>query len=250
MASGLVYCDRVTSNLLMLGFDPDTAQRIHHRLHGGGVVVLAGGNAGHRWYALRAIVDDLQREGRKVTSIEHVRGVEVVLAGEASDPNLCAAAIDAARRGHLAIIGLDVADAAHAIRALETSGAGATSIRSVLRGVIGVRWLRRLCRSCAEPIGRMSRRERLLAFRYSIAPMLRAAGCARCCWTGFSGVIPLVHFDDDPYAATSDDATFDNAVELVRRGETTIDELARVVRRRISTNAPPLAVVDAPGIAR
>ncbi|HEV8660084.1 MAG TPA: hypothetical protein VGS96_15870 [Thermoanaerobaculia bacterium] len=126
---------------------------------------------------------------------------------------------------------LPAGDAADAHRILAVSGAGAEIIASVVRCVIMVHWLRRLCRSCAERIGRMTTRERVLAHRFAIAPLFRSGGCDRCGSTGFSGEIPLVHFTGNPPNPADEDHTLDAAMNLVRRGETTIDELARVLGR-------------------
>lgn len=208
----------IDSNLQLLGFDADVVRRIQVRLDDGGLIVIAGGNSVRRGYVLRAITDDMLREGRPAMT-----------AGEPSNVDLCAAAVAAAIRGDLAVIALPAADAASAQRILGICGERPEAIARGMRCVITVHWLRKLCRSCAEPIGRMTSRERVLAFRYAVPPLFRGRGCERCSSTGFSGQIPLVHFTDNPPNPADEDHTLDVAVDLVRRGETTIDELARVL---------------------
>ncbi len=208
----------IESNLQSLGFDPDVVRKIQFRLQERGLIVIAGGNSVRRGYVLRALADDLLRDGRRAMT-----------AGEPSNADLCAAAVAAALRGDLVLITLPAADAASARRILGICGARADAIARAMRSVIIVHWLRKLCRSCAEPIGRMTSRERVLSFRYAVAPLFRARGCERCSSTGFSSEIPLVHFTDNPPNPADEDHTLDAAVDLVSRGETTIDELGRVL---------------------
>ena len=68
-------------------------------------------------------------------------------------------------------------DAAAAKRILGTF-AEAAAVAKVLRCVITVHWLRRLCRSCAEPIGRTRARARRSLAACALANLTFVFGCA------------------------------------------------------------------------
>ena len=148
---------------------------------------------------------------------------DVILVGEIRDRETAEIAIQASLTGHLVLSTLHTNDAASAVTRLIDIGVASYQIATAVKGVIAQRLVRRLCADCAGTgcrecgdVGYRGRRaiaeilvgspefERRVAAgrrRESIADAARANGC-----------IPL----------------WESGLALVRRGETSIDELRRV----------------------
>lgn len=159
---------------------------------------------------------------------------DVILVGEIRDRETADIAIQASLTGHLVLSTLHTNDAASAVSRLIDIGVASHQIATALKGVVAQRLLRRACTPC------------------------EAVGCALCNGTGFRGRRAIAeilvsspeierrigacatteHIAD---AARADGfvSLWESGVSLVRRGETTIDELRRVA-------APPLKMVAEP----
>ncbi|HEX7940410.1 MAG TPA: ATPase, T2SS/T4P/T4SS family, partial [Gemmatimonadaceae bacterium] len=164
---------------------------------------------------------------------------DVILVGEIRDRETAEIAIQAALTGHLVLSTLHTNDAASAIARLVDIGAASYQIATAVKGVIAQRLVRRLCTSCAGTgcrecgaVGYRGRRaiaEILIAspeFERRVAagaPPERIAEAARA-----NGCIPL----------------WESGLALVRRGETSIDELRRVAAE------PARQVMEPPAAAR
>jgi type II secretory ATPase GspE/PulE/Tfp pilus assembly ATPase PilB-like protein len=171
---------------------------------------------------------------------------DVILVGEIRDRETAEIAIQAALTGHLVFSTLHTNDAASAIARLVDIGAASYQIATAVKGVIAQRLVRRLCAGCAGAgcrecgdVGYRGRRaiaEILIAspeFERRVAagaPPESIADAARA-----NGCIPL----------------WESGLALVRRGETSIDELRRVAAEPArQVMEPPAAPRTAEGPTR
>jgi type II secretory ATPase GspE/PulE/Tfp pilus assembly ATPase PilB-like protein len=169
---------------------------------------------------------------------------DVILIGEIRDRETAEIAIQAALTGHLVLSTLHTNDAASAIARLVDIGAASYQIATAVKGVVAQRLVRRLCPACAGAgcrdcgdVGYRGRRavaEILIAspeFERRVAagaPPESIAEAARA-----NGCVPL----------------WESGLALVRRGETSIDELRRVAAepaRQVMEPTVVLRTTDGP----
>jgi CheY-like chemotaxis protein len=123
------------------------------------------------------------------------------------------------------------------------------TIATTLRGTLAQRLIRRVCPDCAQPlIGALTEEEESLSARYGVMPLSRAVGCKRCGNTGYRGRLPLIevavvtptladmiaggataHAMQRAAIAHGMASMRDVAIARVRRGETTLQEIERVI---------------------
>ncbi len=193
-------------------------------------------------YRLPGIVQVQVHERAGLTFAAALRSImrqdpDVILVGEIRDRETAEVAIQASLTGHLVLSTLHTNDAASAITRLLDLGVPGYQIATALKGVVAQRLVRRMCRTCegggcerCESAGYRGRRaiaevlvgspelERRIAdgaSTESIADAARASGCL---------------------------TLWESGMDLVRGGETTIDELRRVA-------AEPARAVTEPSLA-
>jgi type IV pilus assembly protein PilB len=205
-------------------------------------------------YELAGITQIQVKPKRGVTFASALRAIlrqdpDVILVGEIRDLETAEVAVQAAMTGHMVLATVHTNDAVSTVARLLDLGLDRASIASTLRGSIAQRLVRMLCDECAEPIrGEMTEDEIRLAKLFNVRPAMRAVGCRRCADTGYRGRIPL----QEVFVITSDiaDLITDSVpqseiykaalkegmrpllqvgLERVRNGETTLDELERVL---------------------
>jgi CheY-like chemotaxis protein len=171
----------------------------------------------------------------------------VVLIGEIRDRETAQIAIQASLTGHLVLSTLHTNDAANAVTRLVDIGVEPYKIATALRGVIAQRLMRRLCPTCKE-VWMEAPSERLRRWIPTGTPLYRAAGCPDCAMTGYRGRFSILEVltinpDIERAIASGDTADkiadaarrsgmkglWDSGVHHVLRGESTVDELMRVV---------------------
>ncbi len=177
---------------------------------------------------------------------------DVVMVGEIRDPETAEIAIRAALTGHLVLSSIHTNDAPSALTRLVDMGVEPYITSSALVGVVAQRLARKLCRKCRK--------------RYRVAPesalaagfteeeveaglrLFRAVGCDECSGTGYRGRIGLFEimevteeiqrlFLREAPADQLRDAAIEagmrtlrrDALEKVKAGITSLDEVARVV---------------------
>jgi hypothetical protein len=162
---------------------------------------------------------------------------DVILVGEIRDRETAEIAIQASLTGHLVFSTLHTNDAASAIARLVDIGAAAYQIATAVKGVIAQRLVRRLCSACA------------------------GAGCRECADMGYRGrraiaeiLLASPEFERRVASGGTPESIADAArangcvplweagLALVRRGETSIEELRRVA-------AEPARRVTEPAVA-
>ncbi len=200
-------------------------------------------------------VTQIQVETRRdVTFASALRSIlrqdpDVIFVGEIRDTETAQVAAQAAATGHLVLATLHTNDAMSAVSRLSDLGLDRATIASVLRGAVAQRLVRRLCADCAEPItGALREDEERLAAQFGARPTARAVGCARCNQTGYRGRIPIVEVASLTPSMGEQISAGATAVPLqrlaiaqgmrplrevaldhVRNGETTLEEIERVL---------------------
>ncbi len=203
-------------------------------------------------YRLQGVVQVQVHEKAGLTFAAALRSIlrqdpDVVLVGEVRDRETAATAVQASLTGHLVLTTLHTIDAASSITRLTDIGVESYKLAAALKGIIAQRLLRRICPQCREvwmdPIP-----DRLRAWIPAGTALFRAAGCDHCSQTGYRGRMAVVEvLVSNPEverrisAGESVDRVADAAreggmrslwesgVSRVAAGETTIEELLRVL---------------------
>ena len=122
---------------------------------------------------------------------------DVLLVGEIRDGETATVAFQAAMTGHLVLSTLHTNDSIGAIARLENIGVEPFRVAAGLIGVTAQRLVRRVCPHCRyeAPIEELHPMVRAAQQRqFGRARHVKAAGCAECGFTGYSGRLPLVEF--------------------------------------------------------
>jgi type IV pilus assembly protein PilB len=183
---------------------------------------------------------------------------DVILVGEIRDLETAEVAYQASLTGHLVLTTLHTNDSLAAIDRLFDLGVRPRLITSATSLIIAQRLARRICVNCREPYAPPAPALRRLQIDPGDYEFQRGRGCALCGQTGYSGRVgifevlrltPLLkelvnrHASESKMtraAAAGHRFLLDDALEKVRQGLTTIEEILRVVRidRGESTHSP------------
>ena len=182
---------------------------------------------------------------------------DVLLVGETRDLETAKTAIEAALTGHLVLSTLHANDAASTIARLDEMGVEPFMVSASLIGIVSQRLLRRVCPKCREPyrpgeqelgrFGLMASREAQVTFFKAHHHSPSEAVCSHCKGSGYKGrvgVYEVLRIHDDMATAISGASTdvirqlvlesgmvtlLGYSLELVRRGDTTLEEVGRMV---------------------
>jgi CheY-like chemotaxis protein/Tfp pilus assembly ATPase PilU len=203
-------------------------------------------------YRLAGIVQVQVNEKAGLTFGSALRSIlrqdpDVVLVGEIRDKETAQIAIQASLTGHLVLSTLHTNDAPAAVTRLTDIGIEGYKIATALRGVIAQRLMRRLCPTCKE-VWVEAIPAKLHQWLPPDTPVYRAAGCSECAMTGYRGRFSIVEVlgnnadverrigagetaDRIAEAARANGmkSLWDSGLKHVLKGESTIDELLRVV---------------------
>ena len=216
-------------------------------------------------YKLQGIVQVQVNEKAGLNFANALRSIlrqdpDVILVGEVRDKETAGIAVQASLTGHLVLTTLHTIDAASSIARLVDIGVEAYKIAAALKGVVAQRLLRRLCTTCrqesTEPVS-----DRLRRWLPAGMTLYKAVGCPECSQTGYRGrmaVMEVLTVTSDIERDIANSATADiiaetarangmktlweSGIEHVRAGETTLDELLRVVEPPVETpvrRSPP-----------
>jgi type II secretory ATPase GspE/PulE/Tfp pilus assembly ATPase PilB-like protein len=209
-------------------------------------------------YKLQGIVQVQVNEKAGLNFANALRSIlrqdpDVILVGEIRDKETASIAVQASLTGHLVLSTLHTIDAASSVARLVDIGVDAYKIAAALKGVVAQRLLRRLCPECRQEstesvAGRMQR------WLPPGMTLFKAVGCPECSQTGYRGRMAVIEMltvnaDIERLIATGETADmiaeaartsgmktlWDSGVEHVRSGETTLDELLRVVEPPVET---------------
>ena len=203
-------------------------------------------------YRMQGIVQVQVQEKAGLTFASALRSIlrqdpNVVLIGEIRDRETAQIAVQASLTGHLVLSTLHTNDAANAVTRLVDIGVEAYKIAAALRGVMAQRLMRKLCPTCKE-VWMETPPERLRKWIPKGTPLYRAAGCPDCAMTGYRGRFSIVEVltvsaEVERRIAAGETAEhiamaarrggmkglWDSGLAHVLRGESTLDELTRVV---------------------
>jgi type II secretory ATPase GspE/PulE/Tfp pilus assembly ATPase PilB-like protein/CheY-like chemotaxis protein len=213
-------------------------------------------------YRMQGIVQVQVQEKAGLTFAAALRSIlrqdpNVVLVGEIRDKETAQIAVQASLTGHLVLSTLHTNDAANAVTRLVDIGVESYKIAASLRGVVAQRLMRRLCPTCKE-VWMEAPPERLRRWIPKGTPLYRAAGCPDCAMTGYRGRFSILEIltmtpELERLIAAGEAANriaeaaqrggmkslWDSGLAHVTRGESTLDELTRVVDIPDEPEPPP-----------
>src|SRR6266566_4241363 len=219
-------------------------------------------------YRMQGIVQVQVQEKAGLTFASALRSIlrqdpNVVLVGEIRDRETAQIAVQASLTGHLVLSTLHTNDAANAVTRLVDIGVEAYKIAAALRGVVAQRLMRKLCPTCKE-VWMETPPDRLKPWIPKGTPLYRAAGCPDCAMTGYRGRFSIIEVmtitaeverriaGGEPAEQIARAARrggmkslWDSGLGHVLKGESTVDELMRVVDIPQDDERPP-AVAAAP----
>jgi type II secretory ATPase GspE/PulE/Tfp pilus assembly ATPase PilB-like protein len=203
-------------------------------------------------YRMQGIVQVQVQEKAGLTFAAALRSIlrqdpNVILVGEIRDRETAQIAVQASLTGHLVLSTLHTNDAPNAVTRLVDIGIEAYKIAAALKGVIAQRLMRKLCPTCKE-VWMEAPPDRLRKWIPTGTPLYRAAGCPDCAMTGYRGRFSIVEVltisadvertiaggeSVDKIAAAAKrngmKSLWDSGLAHVLMGESSIDELTRVV---------------------
>jgi len=203
-------------------------------------------------YRLPGIVQVQASEKGGLTFAAALRSIlrqdpDVILVGEIRDRETAMIAVQASLTGHLVLATLHTVDAVGAVARLLDIGVEPYKVASALRGVIAQRLLRRLCPHCKQELEEAIPLELHKWFPPGTRTW-RAAGCDQCAHTGYRRRLAVTQVlvstpeferrvtSGDPQERLSKVAReggmrelWDSAADLVRSGETSLEEMLRVL---------------------
>ena len=203
-------------------------------------------------YRIQGIVQVQVNEKAGLTFAAALRSIlrqdpDVVLVGEIRDKETAQIAIQASLTGHLVLSTLHTNDAPNAVTRLVDIGIEPFKIASAFRGVVAQRLMRRLCPTCKE-VWVETIPAKLHRWVPPDTPLYRAVGCPECAMTGYRGrfsIIEVLTVTPEVERSIGAGETADRIAQAGRaggmtslwesgllhvlRGESTIDELLRVV---------------------
>ena len=224
-------------------------------------------------YRMQGIVQVQVQEKAGLTFASALRSIlrqdpNVVLIGEIRDRETAQIAVQASLTGHLVLSTLHTNDAANAVTRLVDIGVEAYKIAAALRGVMAQRLMRKLCPTCKE-VWMEAPPDRLKKWVPKGTPLYRAAGCPDCAMTGYRGRFSIVEVltvsaEVERRIAAGETAEhiadaarrsgmkglWDSGLAHVLKGESTLDELTRVVDIPQEDEHPPGAAGAAGASAR
>ena len=217
-------------------------------------------------YKLQGIVQVQVNEKAGLNFANALRSIlrqdpDVILVGEVRDKETAGIAVQASLTGHLVLTTLHTIDAASSIARLVDIGVEPYKIAAALKGVVAQRLLRRLCHVCrqesTDPVS-----DRMRRWLPAGMTLYKPVGCAECAQTGYRGrmaVLEVLSVTADIERVIANGETADviadtaraqgmktlweSGIDHVRAGETSLDELLRVVEppaeAPVRRSAPP-----------
>lgn len=172
---------------------------------------------------------------------------DVIMVGETRDAETAAISVRASITGHLVFSTLHTNDAVSAIVRLEDMGVEPYMVANSLVGVVAQRLVRTICPHCKEKV--LASAADKVAVGEDIDYVYRGKGCPNCNNTGYKGRMAIheiiiidsqvrkmisAHADiDDIYAYIKESQHLvslgNGALDLVKAGQTTVEELQKVV---------------------
>jgi type II secretory ATPase GspE/PulE/Tfp pilus assembly ATPase PilB-like protein len=175
---------------------------------------------------------------------------DIIMVGEIRDFETAEASVRASLTGHTVLSTLHTNDSTSAVPRMVDMGVNPNLLASTIRGVMAQRLVRRICRHCREQYdpGTALLKDFFIDSKPSFQ-FYRGKGCPQCHFTGFSGRKPImelwlptkeeslligkrldtVSLRHEVFLNTARRTMLEEGIRLVTNGETTLDELVRVV---------------------
>lgn len=173
----------------------------------------------------------------------------IIMVGEIRDEETASLAVRAAITGHLVLSTMHTNDAASSVIRLMDMGIEPYLAASSIRGVISQRLVRKVCPKCITKYKAKDKQLKILGYpSESTAEIYMGEGCSRCFMTGYKGrtavheimlvtekhkrlISQRVSSDrlDDISRQEGMMSLRESCKELVLKGATTVEEMARVV---------------------
>ncbi len=186
---------------------------------------------------------------------------DIIMVGEIRDHEVAETTIHAAQTGHLVFSTLHTNSAVGAFPRLIDLGIDARLICTSVNVILGQRLIRKLCTNCREAYAPSERERSLITMVLKTHPkpptidanlmLYKPVGCDRCSMTGYKGrqgVYEAIIMDEVVEAAVITDprehiileaaykqgipSMAEDGIERVVRGETSLEELERIVDMR------------------
>jgi len=223
-------------------------------------------------YRIQGIVQVQVHEKAGLTFASALRSIlrqdpDVVLVGEVRDRDTAQIAVQASLTGHLVLSTLHTNDASNAVTRLVDIGIEPYKIAASLRGVVAQRLMRKLCPACKE-VWVESVPQKLEKWVPRGTPLYRAVGCSDCAMTGYRGRFSIVEVltvtpeverligagaiaDKIAEAAHAGGmgGLWESGLAHILRGESSLDELMRVVDVPFEEEEGREAMLPAPATA-
>jgi type II secretory ATPase GspE/PulE/Tfp pilus assembly ATPase PilB-like protein len=181
---------------------------------------------------------------------------DVILVGEIRDSETADVALQAAATGHIVLSTLHTSDSLGSLQRLLGLGLELDRIAEAVLGVIAQRLIRKICPKCKVPAPPTDQqRQRLKSLLDGLNPM-KGTGCDACLQSGYSGrigIFELLVIDTkmrdaitagcevqelrEKRAAAGYRTMVDDAMDRIRDGESTVEEVLRVLPYRYLKNA-------------
>lgn len=172
---------------------------------------------------------------------------DIIMVGETRDGETAAISVRAAITGHLVVSTLHTNDAASAIVRLEDMGVEPYMVANSLIGVVAQRLVRKICPHCRKEVAVTQVEKDVLGDDVTV--MYRGEGCHLCGNTGYKGreaIHEIILIDKEvrrmiskqenidviyDYIKQSQNVSTlkDAAIDMVKQGITTIEELNRII---------------------
>ena len=181
---------------------------------------------------------------------------DVIMIGEIRDEETADNAVRAAQTGHLVLSTLHTNDSIATVTRLRTLGIANDMVAQSLLGALAQRLMRTICTACKEEVGPDAEARQLFKRLGAEFTLYRGQGCERCRQTGFKGrigVYELFVVADEIAQLIMEGAPshelrrharlggmqtlFEDALDKVNRGISTVDEMLRIL---------PYAIVHEP----
>ena len=175
---------------------------------------------------------------------------DIIMVGEIRDYETAENAIQSSLTGHLVLSTLHTNDASSSITRLVDIGIQPFLINSTLLGVVAQRLVRKVCKNCLEWYHLSADEYRLLGISQNShhqAKVAVGAGCPQCRGTGYhgrTGIFEILEITDRLRTALEEKSTpvklkqiaraegmmtlRENAITILLKGITTVDEVVRV----------------------
>jgi len=188
---------------------------------------------------------------------------DIIMIGEIRDQETARIAVQAALTGHLVLSTLHTNDAPSSVSRLVNIGIEPYLIAASLNGILAQRLVRRICSHCKETCKVTDSVKKFLdRASIQIPELVRGKGCDKCRNSGYAGragIFELLVVDEEFRRIINEDSSvssmrkafvksgwpclFDDGLQKVKKGITTIEEALRVTE--VSSGEEPVCLPSA-----